>query len=355
METVNASVTDASEKVCNGCRRPIEDQFHFTISPDTEWHVSCLLCFKCNSTLEGSGTCFMKEGRPYCRRDYVQLFGIQCAGCDSQIQPNDLVMRAKNQVFHMECFKCSSCDCKLLPGDQYGISNGRLLCRSDLDVLCEGVQSPTDTGSGSEGSGSGTVEGSGSGTVGHKAGSIKRQNSEKGPRVRTVLTEQQLQTLRNVYAANPRPDALLKEHLVERTGLSSRVIRVWFQNKRCKDKKRAIQQAEARLQQTMPPLTPQTPLTPDTLGQISPRHGMASFTYSPSAYDLAPTVPHTPSSASPIVSCFQHTQTWGSPTSTYPGFASGLGRWLLASCPQATEHQEFMSAVHSSQTNHFAF
>lgn len=43
----------------------------------------------------------------------------------------------------MECFKCSSCDCKLLPGDQYGISNGRLLCRSDLDVLCEGVQSPT--------------------------------------------------------------------------------------------------------------------------------------------------------------------------------------------------------------------
>ena len=84
---------------------------------------------------------------------------------------------------------------------------------------------PPDTGSGSEGSGSGTVEGSGSGTVGHKAGSIKRQNSEKGPRVRTVLTEQQLQTLRNVYAANPRPDALLKEHLVERTGLSSRVIR----------------------------------------------------------------------------------------------------------------------------------
>lgn len=71
---------DASEKVCNGCRRPIEDQFHFTISPDTEWHVSCLLCFKCNSTLEGSGTCFMKEGRPYCRRDYVQwvlLFDVE--------------------------------------------------------------------------------------------------------------------------------------------------------------------------------------------------------------------------------------------------------------------------------------
>lgn len=66
--------------------------------------------------------------------------------------------------------------------------------------------------------------------------------------MRTVLSEQQLQTLRTVYASNPRPDALLKEHLVEITGLNPRVIRVWFQNKRCKDKKRAIQAEAARLQ-----------------------------------------------------------------------------------------------------------
>lgn len=76
--------------------------------------------------------------------------------------------------------------------------------------------------------------------------------AEKGPRVRTVLSEQQLQTLRTVYASNPRPDALLKEHLVELTGLSPRVIRVWFQNKRCKDKKKAIQaEAIARQQQQL--------------------------------------------------------------------------------------------------------
>lgn len=78
--------------------------------------------------------------------------------------------------------------------------------------------------------------------------------AEKGPRVRTVLSEQQLQTLRTVYASNPRPDALLKEHLVELTGLSPRVIRVWFQNKRCKDKKKAIQaEAIARQQQSQQP------------------------------------------------------------------------------------------------------
>lgn len=32
---------------------------------------------------------------------------------------------------------------------------------------------------------------------------------------------------------------MMKEQLVEMTGLSPRVIRVWFQNKRCKDKKKA--------------------------------------------------------------------------------------------------------------------
>lgn len=45
---------------------------------------------------------------------------------------------------------------------------------------------------------------------------------------------------RNFYNANPRPDALMKEQIVEMSGLSPRVIRVWFQNKRCKDKKNQI-------------------------------------------------------------------------------------------------------------------
>lgn len=71
---------------------------------------------------------------------------------------------------------------------------------------------------------------------------------EKTTRVRTVLNEKQLHTLRTCYAANPRPDALMKEQLVEMTGLSPRVIRVWFQNKRCKDKKRSIMMKQLQQQ-----------------------------------------------------------------------------------------------------------
>lgn len=63
-------------------------------------------------------------------------------------------------------------------------------------------------------------------------------HSSKPARVRTVLNEKQLQMLKAFYTKNPRPDALMKEQLVEITGLNPRVIRVWFQNKRCKDKKK---------------------------------------------------------------------------------------------------------------------
>ncbi|KAH7678247.1 homeobox domain-containing protein, partial [Aphelenchoides avenae] len=68
-------------------------------------------------------------------------------------------------------------------------------------------------------------------------------------RVRTVLTEQQLEILKQMYGNNQRPDAMTEEQVVEMTGLSSRVIRVWFENKRCKDKKRQVAMREQQQNQ----------------------------------------------------------------------------------------------------------
>jgi len=77
----------------------------------------------------------------------------------------------------------------------------------------------------------------------------KKAADRKAARARTVLSEKQLNILKTCYSANPRPDALMKEQLVEMTGLSPRVIRVWFQNKRCKDKKLQNRMMEKQLQQ----------------------------------------------------------------------------------------------------------
>ena len=75
---------------------------------------------------------------------------------------------------------------------------------------------------------------SGLDTEGMNESKKHKRNMRKTARARTVLSEKQLNILKTCYSANPRPDALMKEQLVEMTGLSPRVIRVWFQNKRCK-------------------------------------------------------------------------------------------------------------------------
>ncbi|KAF8572134.1 hypothetical protein P879_00476, partial [Paragonimus westermani] len=59
-------------------------------------------------------------------------------------------------------------------------------------------------------------------------------------RLRTVINKRQLAALRTCYSINARPDSLTKQRLAQMTGLSPRVIRVWFQNKRCLDKKRRL-------------------------------------------------------------------------------------------------------------------
>ncbi|KAH9636048.1 hypothetical protein HF086_016922 [Spodoptera exigua] len=100
----------------------------------------------------------------------------------------------------------------------------------------------------------GSMSDSGSESGSHKSGRARTTAAADGKptRVRTVLNEKQLHTLRTCYAANPRPDALMKEQLVEMTGLSPRVIRVWFQNKRCKDKKKTMQLKMQMQQEKVP-------------------------------------------------------------------------------------------------------
>uniref|UniRef100_A0A8W7NZZ0 Insulin gene enhancer protein ISL-1 n=1 Tax=Anopheles coluzzii TaxID=1518534 RepID=A0A8W7NZZ0_ANOCL len=200
--------------LCVGCGGQIHDQYILRVAPDLEWHAACLKCQECRQFLDESCTCFVRDGKTYCKRDYVRLFGTKCDKCGSSFSKNDFVMRAKTKIYHIECFRCSACARQLIPGDEFALRDG------------------------------GSLYYSGSESGSHKS---LRGKGPSGPsdgkptRVRTVLNEKQLHTLRTCYNANPRPDALMKEQLVEMTGLSPRVIRVWFQNKRCKDKKKTIQ------------------------------------------------------------------------------------------------------------------
>lgn len=54
----------------------------------------------------------------------------KCHGCCQSIAPNELVMRARNLIFHLGCFKCLVCDRQLNTGDEFGLGkDGLVYCR----------------------------------------------------------------------------------------------------------------------------------------------------------------------------------------------------------------------------------
>lgn len=57
-------------KYCVGCGNEIQDKFILRVAPDLEWHASCLKCQECNQYLDESCTCFVRDGRTYCKKDY---------------------------------------------------------------------------------------------------------------------------------------------------------------------------------------------------------------------------------------------------------------------------------------------
>lgn len=59
-----------------------------------------------------------------------RLYGIRrCGRCQAAISPSELVMRARDTVFHVPCFSCTVCLAVLTKGDQFGMRDGAVFCQ----------------------------------------------------------------------------------------------------------------------------------------------------------------------------------------------------------------------------------
>ncbi|XP_009892517.1 PREDICTED: insulin gene enhancer protein ISL-1 [Charadrius vociferus] len=212
--------------LCVGCNNQIHDQYILRVSPDFKWHAACLKCAECNQYLDKTCTCFVRDGKTNCKRDYIRYATYIPAAC---APPAATAHRARES-------------CPPAPPRPPLRSRGSQDRQSERDEPLQGAGlRPSTEPSASAACGKAVL--STAEPISARQPALRphvHKQPEKTTRVRTVLNEKQLHTLRTCYAANPRPDALMKEQLVEMTGLSPRVIRVWFQNKRCKDKKRSI-------------------------------------------------------------------------------------------------------------------
>ncbi|WAR31563.1 LMX1A-like protein [Mya arenaria] len=189
---------------------------------DLSWHEHCLQCSVCRAPLQGS--CFVKDQKLFCRHDYDKIFRPKCSACMQQIcPPNQLVMRAHDHVFHVHCFRCMACGQPLQKGDEFAVRHGQILCRIDFEKeMAFSAYSPKCDDSDSYDDDS---------------------DSGKPPkRPRTILTTSQRRKFKSAFEMNPKPCRKVRESLAAETGLSVRVVQVWFQNQRAKVKKIARRQ-----------------------------------------------------------------------------------------------------------------
>lgn len=100
-----------NSKECAGCGKRIIERYLLK-ALDIFWHEDCLKCGCCDCRLgEVGSTLYIKANLILCRRDYLRLFGNtgSCSACKKMIPAYEMVMRAKCNVYHLECFACFTC------------------------------------------------------------------------------------------------------------------------------------------------------------------------------------------------------------------------------------------------------
>ncbi|KAM9796850.1 LIM homeobox transcription factor 1-alpha [Syngnathus typhle] len=229
--------------VCAGCRRPISDKFLLRVAGGLR-HEACARCSACGDALRDS--CFVREKRLYCKRDYAKLFAVRCGGCAENISRSELVLRAGPVVFHLRCFTCSVCSAPLRTGDLCVVREGRLVCaREDYH---QRVASPTSSDTDKSDVEEEVVEDNSTRVTSRRVRS-NEQESKRPKRPRTILTTQQRRLFKASFEVSSKPCRKVRETLAADTGLTVRVVQVWFQNQRAKMKKLARRQQQQEHEQ----------------------------------------------------------------------------------------------------------
>jgi len=65
------------------------------------------------------------------------MFGSSgsCAACRQPIPASQLVMRARQDAYHVDCFTCAVCGVRLVPGDRFAVVSGSLVCENDYPKI----------------------------------------------------------------------------------------------------------------------------------------------------------------------------------------------------------------------------
>uniref|UniRef100_A0A8C1PVS5 Si:ch211-236k19.2 n=1 Tax=Cyprinus carpio TaxID=7962 RepID=A0A8C1PVS5_CYPCA len=209
--------------ICARCATEIVDPQVLKVN-GLMWHLKCLQCSVCGESLSQHYSCFIRNKEIFCRTDYNSTFGIKCARCGLQVSANDWVRKARKDIYHLACFACFICKRQLSTGEEFGLMENQVLCRLHYDIMLPNLQHMSDNGN-----------------IMHLDGALPIQYLPKpSKRPRTSFTSEQLQIMQTHFIQDKNPDAQTLQRLADMTGLSRRVIQVWFQNCRARQKRNPL-------------------------------------------------------------------------------------------------------------------
>uniref|UniRef100_A0A915PU54 Homeobox domain-containing protein n=1 Tax=Setaria digitata TaxID=48799 RepID=A0A915PU54_9BILA len=156
----------------------------------------------------------------------------RCAGCRQGIAPTEMIYKIKSDIlYHIACHRCVQCGRKILQGEQICINeiSKSIACIShtvyttDYDDTLRELDSSTNLFTHSRD------------TYGYEQSDESNFLKRRGPR--TTIKQYQLDVLNRMFTSTPKPSKHVRAKLALETGLSMRVIQVWFQNRRSKERR----------------------------------------------------------------------------------------------------------------------
>ncbi|XP_028967975.1 LIM/homeobox protein Lhx1-like [Galendromus occidentalis] len=232
---------------CAGCAQGISPTDLVRRARSKVFHLKCFTCLVCRKQLStGEELYVLDENRFICKEDYLNqrqqgnaIFSLFCpsinpplTALDSMASPGDhsLVLDETQDsqtdlLMEREVREDSvERDLMTLSGSQspsqMQAATNQALAMTDLGP--PSLKRPDSGGSGPESQMNVADDGNGS-------------QKRRGPR--TTIKAKQLETLKAAFAATPKPTRHIREQLAQETGLNMRVIQVWFQNRRSKERR----------------------------------------------------------------------------------------------------------------------
>uniref|UniRef100_A0A0K0EH47 PDZ and LIM domain protein Zasp n=1 Tax=Strongyloides stercoralis TaxID=6248 RepID=A0A0K0EH47_STRER len=111
--------------VCGKCNKPITGDCLNALQK--QFHPQCFTCAHCMKVF-GNAAFYLENGKPYCERDWNNLFTTKCVSCKFPIEAGDRWVEALGASFHSNCFSCVVCHVNL-EGQSFYAKNNQPYCR----------------------------------------------------------------------------------------------------------------------------------------------------------------------------------------------------------------------------------